>query len=563
MKRFFACATLCLGLFLPFSALAFAPVDLREPHTPSKVTFFPTEIMVEVEREVQPEKLPDGDYAYILPLPVSVLRNSLVVLIDGTPAQELRWLPRPLSISLPSAMRNLSPPVPGLTLDIAEEKDPQRKELLQAYLAALENSGVHAATLNAIEQQTEMWNNVAGGVARGEAPLPEARTIEALGASLHQNLTLLLQQQTATELALREANIKLANAEESLKRHDRRKNTFLVAVATDNASAKKRIQYRFIIPGSSSLAYTLNASPEKNTLHIAQNITILQESGMDWNNVETFAALTVRGRSPLPARLSPWFVQYSVKAESKSSRYESNIYEMAEIPLAAASSMAKEYSDAPRKVRDVQEMSSFRLWSLGKNTIRSHDEATLNLKTESHKAEFFYTLRPSIGKRGFLTARVAFAEPVELPKGSAVCFVDNAFVGEQSLATHGKEALFFLGEDPQVTIDKRDLTNKSGQTGIFSKEQTRTLHWAYTVNNLRSRAVDVVVEERAPISRDESIIISIASTPKPEEVAPADAESHQALRLFVWKKKLNPAETMSIDHKITITANPDKQLNME
>ena len=561
MKRFLACATLCLGLLLPVSALAFAPLELREPHAPSKVTFFPTEIMIEVERDMQPEKLPDGDYAYILPLPVSVLRSSLMVLVDGAPAQEMRWLPRPLSISLPSAMRDVSPPVPGLTLDVAEEKDPQRKELLQAYLTALENSSVHAATLNAIEQQTDMWNSVAAGVAKGEAPLPEANTIEALGASLHQNLTRLLQQHTATELTLREANIKLAVAAEDLQRHDRRKNTFLVAVTADNATAKKRVQYRYIIHGSSSLAYTLNASPEKNTLNMAQNITLSQESGMDWNNVETFVALTVRGNSPLPASLSPWFVQYSSKVQSKSMRYESNVYEMAEMPMATAA-MANEFSDTPRKVRDVQEMSSFRLWNLGKNTIRSHDEATINLATEIHKAEFFYTLRPSIGKRGFLTARVAFAEPVELPRGKAVCFVDNAFVGEQSLAAHGKEALFFLGEDPQVTIDKRDLTNQSGQTGIFSKEQTRTLHWAYTVKNNRSRAVDVVVEERAPISRDESIVISNTSTPKPEEVMPADAESHQALRLFIWKKKINPAETMTIDHKITINANPDKQLDM-
>ena len=568
MKRISIFSTLLLSLFLPLTALAATtssaphPLPPRDSHLPDRVTFFSTEILVEVERNMQPERLPDGDYGYILPLPVQALGNSLMVQIDGTPAPVVRWLPRSRQVPLPYAMSGFAPVTPGLTMDAATEKDPLRKALLLAFLTALEQTSAIEVTLQSIKRQTDMWNSVSNAVTGGDAPLPAAGSLVELGASLHENLIRLGKAKDSAELAMHEATISLNTAVENLQRHDWRQNTVLVAVAADSASAKKRIQYRYIMPGSSNLDYTLNASPEQSTLGIVQNITLRQESGIDWDNVETFAALTVRGHSPFPGVLSPWFIQYAQKPiHYDAPRYASKSYEQAE-PPAPVLAQANSGHASPQRVREVQEMSSFRLWSLGKNTIRSHDSATVNLATDTHKAEFFYTLRPSLGKRGFLTARVAFAEPVELPQGRAVCFVDNAFVGEQPLAANGKEALFFLGEDPQITIDKRDLTNKSGSTGIFNKEQTRTLHWAYTVQNHRNRTVDVVVEERAPISKDESITINSTSSPKPEDVMPAGTESHQALRLFVWKKTLNPAETLVIDHKIIVNANTDKQLDM-
>ena len=569
MKGILIFFALILGLLLPSAAMATQtaplqePMPLRESHLPDRVTFFPSEILVEIEKDIQAERLPDGSYGFILPLPIQILGNSLMVQIDGTPAPVVRWLPRPRQVPLPSTVRGLTP-VPGLTMDVATEKAPLRRELLQAYLTALEQAGSVEATLASIDRQATMWDNVANAFARGEAPLPAAGSLVELGASLHDNLTRLGQARATAELALHEATIRLNTAAENLQRHDRRKNTVLVAVQADSGAATKRLSYRYIMPGSSRLGYTLNASPEKNKLDIAQNITLVQQSNTDWDNVETFVALTVRGNSPQPRALDPWFVQYAAKMvdydrprlASKSMAMEEQ-YEMA----MAAPAMGNEAQAPMQREQAVQEMSSFRLWTLGKNTIRSHDTATVNLDTESHKAEFFYTLRPSHGKRGFLTARVAFAEPVELPEGRAVCFVDNAFAGEQSITASGKEALFFLGEDPQVTVDRRDLTNRSGQTGIFTKEQTHTLHWAYTVQNHRNRDVDVVVEERAPISLDDSITISHASTPKPEEIMPSQTDSHQALRLFVWKKTLKPAESFSIDHKVTIKASPDKALD--
>ena len=126
-----------------------------------------------------------------------------------------------------------------------------------------------------------------------------------------------------------------------------------------------------------------------------------------------------------------------------------------------------------------------------------------------------------------------------------------------------RSALVYLGSDPQVTIDTREVSMQKGEQGVFTKEQTRQWHWLYTINNARSKPVDIVVETAQPVSQDTSISIAMKSKPQPENVVPKDAESDAALKLYVWKKTLEAGESFVIDHAVTIGASVGKELKSQ
>ena len=80
------------------------------------------------------------------------------------------------------------------------------------------------------------------------------------------------------------------------------------------------------------------------------------------------------------------------------------------------------------------------------------------------------------------------------------------------------------------------------------------------MSNSRSKAVDVVVQTAQPVSKDTSITITTKSKPEPQKLVPTGEDSDAALKLYVWEKTLEPAETFAIDHQVMVGASVGKEL---
>lgn len=558
MKKVFF-LILALGLFMGSVAFASLPVS------PKSVVFLPGEVMVRAEQVVTPVQSEQGTWEYRLVLPGSVNQKSFYVTVNGQ-RQPFSWVIKPAWAE-------------EAITDPAQETDEIRKVLLETFVKAdKEKQELHSA-IKGLEQARVFWTNRTA-VQNEKAPL-SADELKAIGATIGQESAQLETALFEKKKALQSNERSWARAKEELVKYDAAHAVVEVAIPAmaslarvsqaDSSVANKSVtlDYSYVLPAALEASYVVSAEPEAGKLSLVQSVKLQQMSGIDWHDVDVSIAFVNKDYSLRPQGVRPWLLDYQAAAKAKlGDGMEHKAGVAAQRMRSMEEVMPEPVLYAPMKADGAvmnlgvlqKEMTSFRQWDLGKRSIANDSATTIDLASESYEAKYFYTLRPASERRGTLTAQLSFDKAQELPQGWANCFVDDIYMGSQRLNINGKEALIYLGTDPQVTIDTREVSMQKGEQGVFSKEQTREWHWQYTVSNSRSKAVDVVVQTAQPVSKDTSITITTKSKPEPKKLVPTGEDSDAALKLYVWEKTLEPAETFVIDHQVMVGASVGKEL---
>jgi hypothetical protein len=331
-----------------------------------------------------------------------------------------------------------------------------------------------------------------------------------------------------------------------------------VAPPAGSASPRVTLRYTYSVPASYSIDYRLLAYPKQQTLTIEQSIALQQDSGFAWRGAEVTVASIGRDRSLQPVRPRRWLITEQPKAVAPLARRgaEANLapmHQMAAPVLAAGMADGAEMRTAAQEQR-----STFRVWNLGRLNIAPAIPVRTTLASDSHKVNYYYTLRPANYFRAFLTADLDLPAPLELPQGQARFFVDDAILGQSTFSFNGQQGTIFFGADPLVTGTMQNLKRSSGESGIIRREQTLEWNWNILVSNNRSHPVEVRVEDPMPESTDESFRLEVRSSPQPEETR---TPLHQgSIRVYRWKLQLNAGEQATINHEVRLLAPQDRQV---
>lgn len=519
------------------------------PSQPTSVLFFPNEAQITVEEELPPARVAEGR-RLTLTIPVLADQNSFFAAAPGNQVVGVFWREEEDTLP-PNAASNSSLPPPAvrpiMPLDPALEPSPERRVLLQRFVDLLNEEAAMLGKLNTARARYTFWTRDNSGE-RGMS----FQDLQSLDKSLAENLGQIVHDAEIYSAALAGLTYRRLKAETDLRQYDGEHRTREVDILLrDPVSGPARLQYSYIVPAECSFSYRVGALPEQGVVGIDQQAALIQKSGMPWKDVEVMISTTRRDVRVAPGALRAWWInlydQEREQAVSMLARKSAAVNEVAEQAMPAA---------APAQDVSREERSTFRLWKLGKRTLESDTPLVVDLEQNAYKAEFYYTLRPSIDPRGFLTAKVVFPEAMELAPGKAQFLVDETFVGWQSFSLNGSEAVLFFGADPRVSASMRVIGRAGGEQGIISKEQTFAWHWEFTVRNDRSRAIDVRVEDPVPSVGNKEIRLVVTSTPPPAE----EDDLARNERSFIWKARLEPGQEWKIDHKVSLTAPTGKEL---
>ena len=560
------------------TALAWNPT----PSQPVTAIFYPGEVQVEVEESLTPEALAAGGSGFMLVLPPGVERDSFLISVDGAPAGGYFWLDKEEREAALAARRAV--PLPSGAFLPENETSPERRALLEKYVALAEEAARREGALVATEARLELWqkslaasqswagesdgsDDSDNGKQPGKTKKRSPDDLTKLDAAFAQLLPGLHLERDKQRRALEDTRLRLERAETALHNFDQKEGGEIVVVP--HAGADKtplRLRYGYALPASCTLSYRLSAQPDKESLTIAQDVALSQTSGFAWNKVDTFVSTLRRDRTLRPIQIYPWQITLAPKFNLRAKAREPMAMEamapsqaaVNQLPMAAKADMRV----VPLRPEPQQEeRSTFRLWSLGKQRIEHKTPVRLSLATDTCKARYYYTLRPISNPKGFLTAELALPSAIELPPGPAQFSVDGVSVGQQPFSFNGDKGFIFFGSDPQVTATVRDLQRSSGEQGLISKEQTLSWHWQITLKSTRAKPVEVLLEDPMPDTPDGSVILSAESTPKPEQAV--NAPEHGGAKVYRWKATLKPGEPLIIDHKVKAVApkTDDKELD--
>lgn len=496
-----------------------------EARAPYAAQISPNMGLLKVREQVKLNEIGPGLYSFIIYIPASTsVQAGFDVYVKG--------------FGLNSISRKVLLP----------EDDPAgspRGDLVRRLKAARQEKARLEGLQQSLNTRLNLWSSQPS---KNYDSLPAAKDLEAIDASLGAKMPEIYAEVAALPEKMQEADQLVQYLQNELNAMGGEKPQLaeITVSITGSATAGQAVtaEYSYFSYNCGwSPSYSFDADPIKGAIVFKQQANIYQSSGKDWNGVDVSLSTKALDFKLQPNPLNGWNLyreepERNMRAASKVMTQESVM--MDEMSVSAAYAPA-----APRPQPVSMELGTHREWKIGKVNLSGRTPASIELESRNWKGDFFYTLRPSREEAAYLTAKVELEKSIELAPGEAIFVVNGRLAGYMNgFRAGGKELELFFGKDDMITVEVQDLVSMRGQERFILKTNTYNWHWKFEVENKRSRAVKVRVEDPLPQVRDSSIKLKVESSPKASE----------DFRAYFWESTIPAGDKFVIEHKVEAKA---------
>ncbi len=277
-------------------------------------------------------------------------------------------------------------------------------------------------------------------------------------------------------------------------------------------------------------AYTVRGDLEGGGLAIEFDAMIRQATGEDWTDAAVVLSTAQPTRAANPRMVSPAYLDLfdpskpSLPPPSARMRGGGS-GGMAEISAAPGAPMedgaggvafdarakAIENLSADASVGGGGAAVEYRI----PRTITAASDASAERRTRvatiDAKPNFTLVAQPLVDGDVYLRARFVNESPYILLAGRARMYLGSDSIGSAAIGEIpvGGELDLWFGKEPRVTAKRELVSKKASESGVFSKSKGLDREYRISLVNTLSRAVEVEVWDRVPVTRNEQAKIEL------------------------------------------------------
>ncbi len=264
--------------------------------------------------------------------------------------------------------------------------------------------------------------------------------------------------------------------------------------------------------------YQARLNTNNDQLNITASAIIAQQTGENWSNVPV--TLSTANPNQRATGQLPYVPRLSLYEENKNNNMV-NVPPMEESMPVVVVSGREEYGDAIAG----SSLPSFAVSSQNKNGIIEYRLPQLvtipsggrRVRTvigeQSGSSKLWVRSTPSVETVAYWYASAPFLTS-DWVDGSLQLYRDGNYVGQSRYNYQMlKEQGIGFGRDPNIMVKEIINEDKQSEKGVLSRTQTLTTTKAYQFSNQHNRSVRLQVLGSEPISRDDSLKVSVTHTP--------------------------------------------------
>lgn len=337
----------------------------------------------------------------------------------------------------------------------------------------------------------------------------------------------------------------------------------IVITVQANVDVKGKIDLSYIVSNAGwTPSYDIMSDIENGKVLLNYKAQVYQNTGEKWENVLLSISTNNPYKNKTKPELHPWYISYYnnyyqqpatpqpvsiVKTESlqkTSSKAEvATNYDSDEAALSA--------SDFTQVInRTISAEFAINL----PYTIESNNEPHIVLISKNElNASFLYYTVPKLDNHAYLVARLTKLEELQLVPASASIFFEGSYMGETYIdpSSMSDTLNLSLGKDPNIIVKRTNLKNDVNKK-IVGNQIEQTFAYQIEVKNLKSKNVEIIVEDQIPVTQIGEIEIALLDNSK----AKYDAVTGK----LEWNLKLRPNQMDVLKYKCQIKYNKEKQL---
>ncbi len=361
--------------------------------------------------------------------------------------------------------------------------------------------------------------------------------------------------------ALRRELAELSNDAGKMRRH--------ILVDLDAAKAGNcEISISYLVYGAQwRPLYDARADFEKMNVEMTGNALVSQKTGEDWTDVEmslSTARPAVGGRL---SAINPWVLRPYARAVPAAALQQESRRALSLNRAKAASYAEGDAAAGAGKVEEyepvIEEKGIAVVYTLPRKASVKSDgsQSKLPVVSQDLKVDFTYSTYPRFAPVAYLGSRVTNAPNLQLPGGPVHIFLDGDFVGSSGIDSVGPGEKFdlYLGADENVKVKREQIEKKVDETliaGIPSPTKRTTLKYKITVENYKSRAINVKLFDSIPVSEEDRIKVKINNiSPEPNVRDWQDKKG-----VWLWELALDPKAKKEVTYTCIIEHPRDMQV---
>lgn len=370
------------------------------------------------------------------------------------------------------------------------------------------------------------------------------------GQAARQAVLAAQQERRDLERQAQELELELARLDDDLAM---RTDVTVALTAASAVTAPFELEYQVYNTGWNAL-YDARLDSEAASLTLDRKIRVWQDTGEDWSRV----SLAVTTAPPTYQLQAPdVYTQYLslMDPAPPAPRDGFAVGAAAPAPMAAMRSMDAENSlsemaqFAPIDTVNAAFASTYGVGGLV-DVLSDGLPRTFTVGQEDVAVDLVIRTAPRSSLEAFVTAKLTYEGDGPLPAGSLRLYRDGAYLREDYLDTlvPGEEIELGFGIDQQIVVTWVDEGGRESETGLVGRNTQVVEDHRFEALNRHATPFTVEIVDRRPISQDDDIQVRMS----PEATPPDEEGFDDAPGVVVWRKALQPDETLSVRNAFTI-----------
>ncbi len=297
----------------------------------------------------------------------------------------------------------------------------------------------------------------------------------------------------------------------------------------------------YLVPSASwQPVWDARLDAEKATVELGLSGMVTQRTGEDWKDVK-LAVSTAQPQRPL--YVPELHARYVDRVQPRSIRSKRpqrhDAYAEEEVIVSApAAPPAEAYAGAAVAADEVYEAEqpaaqlTQRLLSAQFTAARRESIEGAGRPRKAFlaafplKGELERRAAPLLDAQTFLTAKVRNESGAPLLPGPVSVYLGDEFLGRTQMpfSPLGDELKLAFGADDRIKVERKLVERKHETAGLFAKEDVYRFRARTTVKNLYPKEATVTLLDQVPVSRDETIQVTVLDGSTPTTSAPDPGE---------------------------------------
>lgn len=314
-------------------------------------------------------------------------------------------------------------------------------------------------------------------------------------------------------------------------------------------------------------AYEMRIDKINAPIQMLYKAEVVQNTGIDWKNVKLSLTSGQANQNTIAPELNTWFVDYytvhykeaevkhdtEVRSKTIEGRPNASFVQtlQGQVPgleIETGQSTVADYT----QINESQLNVTFDI-DIPYTILSNGKQHSVSLKEVSVPATYTYLTIPKLDNNVYLVAKIKDYSQYNMLSGQANVVFDGMYVGKTYINpnSYKDELQLSLGKDPNISVDKKVVSDKSG-TKMLSSKKEQNFTYEITVRNNKKENIELLVEDQVPVSKNKDIEISLTD----KKGADFDEETGK----LSWKINLKPNSSEKIRFGYQVKSDKNQQL---